>query len=145
MKKFFLFVFLCVGAFVVYQKAEKQESLLFAIGSKEGDIYYDKEDLRIPEVTMNIEQNIEIQERPIQNILIKASKIFIDSNRLFRLSTYENILTQLKDFEELLILLRKYSKEQMEVRLLKGSSEQDIYTNQKISILCKKYDIIISR
>ena len=49
------------------------------------------------------------------------------------------------DLEELFSLMRKYCKEKIKLIPLKESSEMAEYMNQKISILGKKYDIIISR
>ncbi len=145
MKKILFLILLILIVFTIYAFTKKEEKLFFSIGEKIGDVYFDKEDMHITEVTTSIEQNELVMGKEIQNILIKSSKIEIDLNRMFYLTTYNRILTQLEDLEELFILIRKYSKETIQVIPLSGSSELAQYTNKKISILCKKYDIIISR
>ena len=139
MKKILFLILLILIVFTIYAFTKKEEKLFFSIGEKIGDVYFDKEDMHITEVTTSIEQNELVMGKEIQNILIKSSKIE------FYLTTYNRILTQLEDLEELFILIRKYSKETIQVIPLSGSSELAQYTNKKISILCKKYDIIISR
>lgn len=145
MKKILFLILLCFLIFGIYQVTKRKENLFFSIGNQNGDVYYSKEDLRIPEVTMSIEQNEVIADRPIQQILVKSSKIQIDSNSFVYLKDYDRILTQLKDLEELFIILRKYCKEKIEILLLKEDTKESEYVNKKISILCQKYDIIITR
>ena len=145
MKKILFLILLVILFFFIYQVTFQKETLFFTIGSKEGDIYYDKEDLRITEISMAIEQNELVRNRTFQNILVKASTIQIDLNKIVRLTTYQALLVELDDLEELFSLMRKYCKEKIKLIPLKESSEMAEYMNQKISILGKKYDIIISR
>ncbi len=145
MKKIIFLLVLCLFIFGIYALTNKKSTLFFSIGNKNGDYYYDKEDMHISEIKMSIEQNEGIDNKTIQQILIKSSRIQIDCNAFFKLSNYDRILTQMKDLEELFILIRKYCKERIEVVLLKEENELVNYTNKKISILCQKYDIIITR
>ncbi len=145
MKKIFFLILLCFLVFVVYHFTFKKEDLFFSIGNEKGDYYYKKENMKITELKMGIEQNEIIQDIPIQQILVKSSKIQIDSNSFFTIKSYHRILEQLEDLEELFKILRKYCKEKIEFILLRGSDEGTSYANKKISILCKKYDIIIMR
>lgn len=145
MKKLLFLILLVILLFFIYKATFQKETLFLTIGSKEGDIYYDKEDLRITEISMAIAQNEMVSDRTFQNALVKASTIQIDANRIIRLTTYRALLTQLDDLEELFILMRKYCKEKISILPLKENSEMASYMNQKISILGKKYDIIISR
>lgn len=145
MKKMLFILLIVIITFFIYKVTNRKPILFFSIGSRDGDYYYQKEDMHISEVKMSIEQNESIQGKPFQQLLIKATKMTIDTNSFFRLSNYDRILTQIEDLEELFILLRKYCKERIEVILLKDESELADYTNKKISILCQKYDIIITR
>ena len=145
MKKIIYLVVVLGVIFYIYQINFHKESLFFSIGNQKGEIFYVKEDFRIPEVTLNIEQNKKINNKRMQQILIKASRIQLDMNTLFHLSTYSSVVTQIDDLEELLILMRKYCKERIEVVLLEEQSELAEYANKKISILCQKYDIILLR
>lgn len=145
MKKIFFLLVLCFLVFTIYMITNRKQRLVFTIGNKEGDYYYDKEDMHISEITMSIEQNEEIRDKKIQQILVKSSCIQIDCNSFFKLTSYDRILTQMNDLEELIVLLKKYCKEKIEIILLKEDSELSSYTNKKISILSQKYDIIITR
>ncbi len=143
MKKIIYILGIFLLVFGIYERLQKKESFTFSIGNKEGDIYYDQEDLRITEISMNIEQNTKVQGKEFQQILVKTPLIILDVNSLFHLTNYHSVLTQLDDLEELLKLLRSYCKEKIKLVLLTENSDIARYTNQKISILCKKYDIII--
>lgn len=145
MKKILFLLFIVMITFSIYKFTNKKSTLYLSIGNTNGDYYYQKEDIRISEIVMSIEQNEKIKDKPFQQVLIKSAKIKIDANALFRLSNYDRILTQMEDLEELFVLLRKYCKERIEIILLKEDSELASYTNKKISILCQKYDIIITR
>lgn len=145
MKKIFFLLVLCFLVFTIYMITNRKQRLVFTIGNKEGDYYYDKEDMHISEITMSIGQNEEIRDKKIQQILVKSSCIQIDCNSFFKLTSYDRILTQMNDLEELIVLLKKYCKEKIEIILLKEDSELSSYTNKKISILSQKYDIIITR
>ncbi len=122
MKKILFLILLCICIFFLYRFTLKKENIFFSIGNERGDFSYNKENLKV-----------------------KSSQIQIDGNAFFSLSSYQGILEQLEDLEELFKILRKYCKEKIEFILLKGTGDKVSYTNKKISILCKKYDIIILR
>ena len=145
MKKILFLILLCICIFFLYRFTLKKENIFFSIGNERGDFSYNKENLKITEIKMSIYQNEEIKKTPIQQILVKSSQIQIDGNAFFSLSSYQGILEQLEDLEELFKILRKYCKEKIEFILLKGTGDKVSYTNKKISILCQKYDIIILR
>ena len=134
MKKLFFLLLISVLIFSIYKITNRKSNLFFSIGNTNGDFYYNKEDMHISEVKMSIEQNEEIHEKKIQQLLVKSSRIQIDCNSFFRLTSYDRILTQMNDLEELI-----------EIILLQEQSELADYSNKKISILCQKYDIIIKR
>lgn len=145
MKKLFFLLMISILIFSIYKITNRKSNLFFSIGNTNGDFYYNKEDMHISEVKMGIEQNEEIHEKKIQYLLVKSSRIQIDCNAFFRLTSYDRILTQIHDLEELIVLIRKYCKEKIEIILLQEQSELADYSNKKISILCQKYDIIIKR
>ena len=145
MKKIFILIFLGFLSFEIYQITFKKEKLIFSIGNTTGHYFYAFKDLTITDVTMAISRNEEIQNRPIQNLLVKSSLIQIDLSKMVSIESYNSVYTELEDMEELILLIRKYTKEKVEVLLLPEENDIAEYMNQKISILCKKYDIIISR
>jgi citrate lyase alpha subunit len=144
MKKIIVIVIVIMLILAVYKNTRKEEFLSFSLGGI-GDIIYEAKDKRITDIIIDIESNIEIDGRPIQNILVKASEIEIDLNQFITLKTYDSAITQMKDLEVLFSLLKKYCKENISVILIRGDNELTEYTNQKIAILTNKYDIMLKR
>lgn len=93
----------------------------------------------------DIKNNKKINNRNIQNILIKSSTIYLDLNNLINCDNYNCTYTNISDLEKLLILIRLYSKERIIIRLLNNQNDINNYTNEKVMILAKKYDIITMR
>lgn len=145
MKKILFILLLCLSIFLIYHITNKESKLIFSIGNETGDIYYVKDDMYITEIIMRIEQNEIIGDMAIQQILVKASTIEIDANAFFKLTSHEGIASQVNDLEKLFSLLRKYSKEKIQIILINEENDLTEYANNKISILSSKYDIIIKR
>jgi len=116
---------------------------------------YYKNDYRITDLIRDIKDNIKIEEKNIQNLLIKADvlTIMIGNNELkYKISnTNMNDLfdysdSLLKDCDELLEILRKYCKEKIFVIGLSNDSGSEYdklynYINIRLEDLCKKYNI----
>ena len=81
----------------------------------------------------------------IQNLLVRSTIININLNEYFYLSNYQNILEQMEDLETLFKLMRKYTKENINIMLLDEVDVLSEYANKKIILLSKKYDIMVVR
>ena len=117
-------------------------------------ISYEKDDLRITDLIRDIKDNIKINNKNIQNILVKADLITlsIGNNEIeyeikkTRISDlYDYIDEVLKDLEELIKLIRIYSKEKI---YLIGFyidneyySELINYLNVRLEDICNTYKI----
>ena len=145
MRKIFILVVVIASVMLIYKSTNRSEILVFSIGNNHGDIVYNPENARITDIILDIEKNKEIEDKYMQNILVKASHIEIDITSFVSLNNYKAVLSQMEDLEKLFALLRKYSKEKIEIKLLTEQSEIARYTNHKIAILSKNYDIIITR
>lgn len=145
MKKIIILILICLVIFIIYSFNNKKEKLVFSIGSKHGDIFYKLENARITDLIIGIESNQKIGKYDFQYLLVKATTIDITISEFIVLNSYSGIVSQLNDLSKLFNLLRKYSKETIKIKLIEESSDIAEYTNQKISILCKKYDIMVTR
>lgn len=145
MKKIIIVIFIFILIFMIYYFNNNKEKLIFSIGNNTGDVSYQIENARITDIIIAIETNEKIGKYDFQYLLVKATTINIEIGKFIVLNTYSNILTQLNDLEKLIILLKKYSKETIKINLINDKTEEAEYANQKISILCKKYDIIVTR
>lgn len=145
MKKVIILVLICLVIFIIYSYNNKSEKLVFSIGSETGDVFYEPENARITDLIIGIESNHKIGKYDFQYLLVKATTIDMTISEFIILNSYSGIINQLNDLDKLLSLLRKYSKETIKIKLIEEDSEIADFTNQKISILCKKYDIMITR
>jgi len=145
MKNIFFLFLIIISVILIYMFANKDKDLVFSLGQDTGDINYISTDYRITDIIIDIENNINIDGYDIQNLLVKATTINIDLNQYMYIKDYSSIISQIKDLEDLYKLIRKYSKENINVQLL---PEEDIlyeYANKKIILLFKKYDIMVVR
>lgn len=139
----FIIIFLII---TIYNKFSYQKSLIMSFGNTiNGNYIYKYEDTRVTDIINDIKNNNKIDNRNIQNILIKSSTIYLDLNDLINCSNYDCTTTNLVDLEILLDLIRKYCKEKIIIRLLSQDNDITSYTNEKVMILAKKYDIITMR
>lgn len=145
MKKIFLLILLFLSVIIIYVFANKKQKLVFSIGIENGDINYVPTDYRITDIIIDIENNININGYDIQNLLVRSTIIYIDLNEYFYLRDYQAILEQIEDLETLFKLMRKYTKEKIYILLLDEVDILSEYTNKKIILLSKKYDIMVVR
>ena len=130
----------------IYNNFSKQKELSLSFGNTINANYiYKYNDTRITDIINDINYNIKISNRNIKNLLVKASVIYIDLNDLINCYNYNCAYSNISDLEELLIIIRKYSKEKIIIKLLSNNNEITSYTNEKIMILVRKYDIITMR
>ena len=136
---FYLIVF-------IYNHFSHQKELSFSIGNAINANYiYKYNDTKVTDIINDINNNIKINNRYIQNILVKSSIIYIDLNDLINCNSYSCLYTNIADLEILMSLIRKYSKEKIIIKLLSNSNEYTNYMNEKVMILAQKYDIIAMR
>ena len=108
-------------------------------------ITYVYNDTRIPDIIRDIENNITIKDKTIQNLLVTSNIIEIDINNLVHTNNISSILSNLNYLEILVKTIRKYSKEHIKLYLLKEKTDLDKYANEKIIQILNKYDIIMVR
>lgn len=136
---FYLVVYIC-------NKYPNRDKLIISFGNNiNGNYTYYYNNTKITDIINDIKYNHKINNRNIQNILVKSATVYLDLNNLFNYSNYNNIKTNLVDIEKLINLIKKYSKGQINIILLKDKTELADYTNQKIMISFKKYDIMFLR
>lgn len=139
----FIIIFLII---TIYNKFSYQKPLIMSFGNTiNGNYIYKYQDTRVTDIINDIKNNKKIDNRNIQNILVKASTIYLDLNNLINCTNYDCTNINLADLEILLDLIRKYSKEKIIIRLLSQDNDITNYTNEKVMILAKKYDIITMR
>lgn len=118
-------------------------------------ISYEQDDYRVTDLIRDINDNIIVNNRKIQNILIKADIItlMIGNNELnykiknidmTELFEYSNSL--LEDLDDLFKLIRKYSKEKIFFIGFYNSNEyyEELYRylNLRIKDMCDSYNIV---
>lgn len=118
-------------------------------------ISYEQDDYRVTDLIRDISDNIIVNNRKIQNILIKADIItlMIGNNELnykiknidmTELFEYSNSL--LEDLDDLFRLVRKYSKEKIFFIGFYNSNEyyEELYRylNLRIKDMCDSYNIV---
>lgn len=124
------------------------------ISNLEEYISYVDNDLRITDLIRNINDNIKINNKHIQNILVKADLITISmgnneieykikSTRISDLYSY--IDEVIADLEKLIKLIRIYSKEKIYLIGFYIDNEYYVellkYLDVKLEDICKKYNI----
>jgi len=145
MKKIIILILIILSIALIYRYTNRKDFLVFSIGNDEGDISYKPENARVTDIIIDIVANREIEDRKIQNILVKAKEVIIDLNNFVILNSHVGLITQLNDLKEVFTLLRKYNKEKITVILLDEQSELAEYANKKITLLSKKYGIEVIR
>jgi hypothetical protein len=130
----------------VYNKYSKQDRLVLTFSNQiNGNYVYNYHDTRITDIKNDILRNVQINNKNIQFLLVKASEIYLDLNDLVINDDYNAIVENMTDLDELLSLMRKYSKEKIIIKLLEEKNDKNIYINKKVKLTSQKYDIIIMR
>jgi len=108
-------------------------------GNNKNDYNYFYNDTRIKDILIDIDNNIKIKDKYIQNILVKANYIYIDLNNL--VLNYNSI----NEIEKLFNKIRLFSKEKIIVILSNNNEVLAKSINNRIFKIKDKYDIIIKR
>lgn len=145
MRKIFFVVFILILISVIYFCTYKKSTILFSIGNLNGDISYVPEYTRITDIIIDIENNINVDGNKIQNLLVKAFRIELDLTNYVKFENYNDVIIGMNDVEDLIINIKKYTKEKIMINLLEEKNILYEYANKKILLLAKKYDIMILR
>lgn len=145
MRKIFFVVFILILISVIYFCTYKKSTILFSIGNLNGDISYVPEYTRITDIIIDIENNINVDGNKIQNLLVKSFRIELDLTNYVKFENYNDVITGMNDVEDLIINIKKYTKEKIMINLLEEKNILYEYANKKILLLAKKYGIMILR
>ena len=139
MKKIlFIVIILCIVV-LIGLKVDYKSNYNISIGDSNSYYNYIYYDTRIEDIIDDIENNIYIKNKHIQNILVTSNNIYINLNELYINNK------SLYYIEELFKVIRKYSKEKIIVILRKEDNVMDKTLNSLIFNFREKYDIIIKR
>lgn len=145
MKKIFLILFVLILIPIIYLMAYHKDNFIFSIGNNEGDISYIPKYSRITDIIIDIENNININDYKIQNLLVKSTTITVDINNYVNLKDYDSVMNEIKNLENLIVTIKKYTKEEIYIKLLEEKNILYEYANKKILLLIEKYDIMYVR
>lgn len=140
MKKIIICFLIVFTIICIYIYKNKKIDIVFYIGNNGYNKYkYNYIDTKIEDIIDDIDDNILISDRNIQNILVKANKIYFNLN---------DLILNKNSFNKVELLLKKlriYSKEKIFVILRKDNNAFAYKINRWIFKLKDKYDIIITR
>ena len=139
MKKILFCIFIILVIFLISIKVNYKSNYNFYIGNNKGKYNYIYNDTRIEDIIFDIDKNITINKKNIQNLLVTSNSINIDLNGLV---INKNSLIQI---DLLFNKIRTYSKEKIIIILRKEENSLDKSLNMLIFKLKDKYDIIIKR
>ena len=140
MKKiiFYFMIFVCI--ILIYFKFNIREDISLCFGNDIKCNYnYNYNDIRIDDIIRDINNNIRIRNRSIQNLIIKSNSIYIDLNNLY---LNKNSFGDINKFFD---VIRKFSKEKVFVILRSDNDIMSKDINIWIFKISKKYDIIVMR
>ncbi len=162
MKKILLLMLLCIIVFLIYELFLDRRIKYLYIGNnnygrynqiikeyynpKEYKSYIRDDDYRVMDLINDIEDNNTIDNRAIQNLLIKSNIIIIsiginDLEYKEELN-YKYIDEFIIDIEKLLNLIRKYNKDKIYFFGYYDKNEYYKYINKEIKRLCKLKNIM---
>lgn len=139
MKKILFIMFILSIVVLIGLKVNYKSNYDISIGDNNSYYNYIYYDTRIEDIINDIDNNICIKNKHIQNILVTSNNIYINLNDLYinNKSIYY--------IDLLLSKIRSYSKETIIVILRKEENIMDRTLNSMIFKLQDKYDIIIKR
>lgn len=139
MKKILFIILITIIVIIISIMVNYKTDYNIYFGDYNNKYVYKYNDTRIEDIIDDIENNIKIKDKYIQNLLVKSNNIYINLNNLY-ISNHTNM-----NIEELLITIRKYSKEKIIVILRNEDKIIDKTINNMIFKIREKYDIIIMR
>ena len=139
MKKILFIIVILSSICIIGIKVNYKSNYDISIGSNTSYYNYIYYDTRIEDIINDIDKNIYIKNKHIQNILVTSNNIYIYLNGLYINNK------SLYYIEELFKCIRNYSKEKIIVILRSDDNLMDRMLNDMIFKLKDKYDIIIKR
>ena len=140
MKKIIFCLTILIIVFFIGVKVNYRSNINFYMGDDyKSEYVYRYKDTRVEDIIRDIDDNIVINGKHIQNLLIRANNIYINLNDLY-LNKYS-----IGYINELLYKLRTYSKENIIIILRNGNTIIEKKINSWIFQLKDKYDIIVER
>lgn len=139
MKKIFFCLLIFIIIVIIGIKVNYKSNIILYFGNNKNDYNYFYNDTRIKDILIDIDNNIKIKDKYIQNILVKANYIYIDLNNL--VLNYNSI----NEIEKLFNKIRLFSKEKIIVILSNNNEVLAKSINNRIFKIKDKYDIIIKR
>ena len=139
MKKILFIIIILSIVVLIGLKVNYKSNYNISIGDNNSYYNYIYYDTRIEDIINDIENNIYIKDKHIQNILVTSNNIYINLNELYINNK------SLYYIEELFKVIRKYSKERIVIILRKEDNIMDRTLNNMIFKLRDKYDIIVKR
>ena len=139
MKKILFIILITIIVIIISIMVNYKTDYNIYFGDYNNKYVYKYNDTRIEDIIDDIENNIKIKDKYIQNLLVKSNNIYINLNNLY-ISNHTNM-----NIEELLITIRKYSKEKIIVILRNEDKIIDKTINNMIFKIREKYDILIMR
>lgn len=132
MKKIIFMITIVLTIILISIKINYHSNIDLYFGNTSSKYVYKYDNTRITDITSDIRKNITINNKTIQNLLVKSNHIYIDFKQL---EVYH-----LNDIDELFKVIRYYTKENIYVYLNK-----DKKVNSRIFKIKDTYDIIIVR
>lgn len=140
MKKLLFITIIVIVIITISIKVNYKAHITLVFGNNmSGNYIYKYQDTRISDIVSDITDNIKIHDRYIQNLLVKADAIYIDLNDL------DINKNNVKSLNDLLNIIRIYTKEKVIIILREEKNNTDTIINRWISQISDKYDIIIKR
>ena len=150
MKKIILIIILIFLVYAIYLLTVDRKINYLYIGIKGKELnlkvdtytsYIRDDDYRVIDLINDINDNIKIDNRTLQNLLIKSNIIAIsignnDLNHKINLD-YKYSDELINDLEQLLKLIRKYNKDKIYFIGYNNTNKYYIYINNKMKYICK--------
>lgn len=164
MKKFLILLITFIIVLIIYMSFKNSKEYNLIIGDnitynindrlKQKNLYnisFNK-DYRLMDLINNIKDNIIIDKKTIQHLLIKSDKLIISIGindliyvQNINIEKYDYIDTMLGDLNNLFELLRKYNKEEIYILNYYNILEDKYisYLNKRLELVAREYNIKI--
>ncbi len=140
MKKLLFLVSVIIIILTISLKVNYKSHITLSFGNNiKGTYNYLYKQTRINDITNDIKNNIKIKDKYIQNLLVKSEQIYFDFNDL---DVNKN---NIYDIEQLIQLIRNYTKEKIMIVIREERNSDDKIINKWIFKIKDKYDIMIKR
>lgn len=140
MKKIFFLLMIIIIIITISIKVNYKAHITLVFGNNiKGNYVYQYNNTRLLDIINDIKNNIKINDRYLQNILVKSDMIYLDLNNI------DINKNNFMDINKLLETIRNYTKEKLIIVLREENNSNDKMINKWIFHFKNKYDIIIKR